>query len=297
MSLNTPQPTPGTDAYNNWVAQQNADLAAYRREYERAMAAQGITVTWNNQDAVTGPYALIDPGNAVLTKDGFSSEVLVSRTRAQNTSPEQLAAFDQQFNLRFNAQTSGNALPSIWFVPESNDGYQGDPTLRNAPGPHWSTPGPTPTVPPVVSTQTTQAPPSPDSGTLSSGPSGLLGSSPLNTSLMTPTATRRNWDEWNYLYKEDTGREGPPPEDIPGAARGPLYTREEWWALAGPWYTSGASGGGGIVITTPGGGGGGGGTTQPPPPPPPQNPLTPAKPDYTVPLVVGGIIALLALWK
>lgn len=293
MSLNTPQPTPGTDAYNNWVAQQNADLAAYRREYERAMAAQGITVTWNNQDAVTGPYALIDPGNAVLTKDGFSSEVLVSRTRAQSTTPEQLAAFDQQFNLRFNAQVSGSPLPSIWFVPESNDGYQGDPTIRNSPGPHWSVPGPTPTVNPTVSTQTTQAPPSPDSGTLSSGPSGLLGTTPLNTGLMTPTvsATRRSWDEWNWYYKEETGREGPPPEDIPGAARGPLYTRDEWWALAAPWYTSGAGGG------VPGGGGGGGVPgNQSPPPPPPLTP-TPEPVDYTVGMVVGGIIALLALWK
>ena len=301
MSLNAEQPTPGTPAYSAWVEQQNQALAEFRRQYEETMRAQGVTVTWNNQNAVSGPYALIDPGNATLSRDGFTTEVVVSRTRAQQAeSAEALARFDTQFNLRYQAQIQPGELPSQWYIPESNDGYQGDPTLRNAPGPQWTPPpGPSPTVTTPSSVQPEQTPPNPNSGTMLTNP--------LNPDLQT---IRRNWDEWNWYYQQETGRPGPPPEDIPGAARGVLYTRAEWWNLAGPWYGSNPPAGGsnppaGGSNPPAGGGGGsnppaGGGGSNPPAGgggsnPPAGGGTTPPKVDYTVAMVVAGIIAFLAL--
>lgn len=284
MALTDAQPVPGTAEYAAWVERQNQDLINYRRAYEAEMRLQGVTVTWSTQESVSGPFTLIDPGNATLTRDGVSVDVLVSRGRAQTTDPASLAKFDIEYALKFSARVDDLyggpvGVPSPWFGP------QPPPPL----GPN-TTPGPetriTPAQPPTVTTPTTnqpvQTPPTPNPGTVVNPPAD-----DYRTKLL-------NWDQWNYYWKEETGRPGPDPLQY-GIDRTKLISYREYLTKIDDIYNAGD-----ItippmnppVLTTP---------PIPPPPgsgptnPPPPSTDKPKKDDMTGLLVIGGIVVLLLL--
>lgn len=202
MALTDAQPTPGTAEYAAWVEKQNQDLINYRRIYEQEMRQQGITVTWANQDSVSGPFTLISTGNATLTRDGVSYDVAITRGRAQQMDAAALARNDIEFGLKFKAKVDDLyggpiGVPSPWFGP----------TIISPPlGPN-TTPGPetpiTRTQPPTVTTPATtqpaQSPPNPNSGTVVTPPADDYRRKMLN------------WDQWNYYWSKETGRPGPDP--------------------------------------------------------------------------------------
>lgn len=204
MALTDAQPTPGTAEYAAWVARQNQDLINYRRAYEAAMRQQGVTVTWSTQESVSGPYSLIDPGNGTLTRDGVSVDVLVSRGRAQQSTPEELARFDIEFGLKFKARTDDMyggpiGVPTPWFAPTPSAPFT--PTV-----PPVITPSQPPTVTTPNTTQPTQAPPTPDAGTI------RRNTDPGNyTILPFEDGEEFTFEQWNYKVKEITGRVGPDP--------------------------------------------------------------------------------------
>lgn len=204
MALTDAQPTPGTAEYAAWVARQNQDLINYRRAYEAAMRQQGVTVTWSTQEAVSGPFTLIDPGNATLTRDGVSTDVIVSRGRAQQTTPEELARFDIEFGLKFTARTDDlyggpPGVPTPWFAP--NPAQPFTPSV-----PPVITPAQPPTVTAPATTQPTQAPPTPDAGTVRTI------TAPGNYSILPfEVGELFTFEQWNYKVKELTGRVGPDP--------------------------------------------------------------------------------------
>jgi hypothetical protein len=116
--------------------------------------------------------------------------------------------------------------------------------------------GPETTVPRDTQLQQQQAPNTPDPGTRASTPGQ---SDEVHT-----------FDEWNWLYKQETGRTGPAPEAVgfPLERRSANITRAEWWQYTRPWYEQAGAGtpGGGGGGSTGGGntGGGGGGNTAAP---------------------------------
>jgi hypothetical protein len=117
--------------------------------------------------------------------------------------------------------------------------------------------GPETTVPRDTQLQQQQAPNTPDSGTRASTPGQ---SDEVHT-----------FDEWNWLYKQQTGRTGPAPEAVgfPLERRSANITRAEWWQYTRLWYeNAGAGTPGGSGGNTGGGGGntggGGGGNTAAP---------------------------------
>lgn len=203
MALTDAQPIPGTAEYTAWVDRQNQDLINYRRAYESAMRQQGVTVTWSTQEAVSGPFTLIDPGRATLSRDGVSTDVLVSRGRAQQNTPEGLAQFDIDFALKFTARVDDLyggpvGVPSPWFAPTAPPSFT--PSV-----PPVVTPSQPPTVATPTTTQPTQAPPTPDLGTTRSIAPGDYARPGLDQGL---TYT---FEQWNYYFKEMTGRFGPDP--------------------------------------------------------------------------------------
>lgn len=281
MALTDAQPVPGTAEYAAWVEKQNQDLINYRRAYEQEMRQQGVTVTWSTQESVSGPFTLIDPGNATLTRDGVSTDVIVSRGRAQTTDPASLAKFDIEYALKFSARVDDLyggpvGVPSPWFGP------QPPPPL----GP-TTTPGPEtpirrsqdPTVTTPDSTQPRQTPPDPNGGTVVTPPADDYRTKMLN------------WDQWNYYWSKETGRPGPDPLQY-GIDRTKLMSYQQYLAKIDEIFNTDE-----IVIQPEGPPV----LVTPPVPPGPTNPLPPPpkdkpkKDDMTGLLVIGGIVVLLIL--
>jgi hypothetical protein len=280
MALTDPQPTPGTVAYEQWVARQNADLIAYRREYEAVMRQQGITVTWSTQEAVTGPYSLIDPGNATLSRDGISHDVAITRGRAQTANPQELANFDIQFGLKYKGQAlPGEALPSPWFAPAVTPPFFGPQSTVSAP--LATSPSQPPTVAAPATAQPAQAPKTPDSGTVVSPPSAS-GAIPVND--------RLNFDQWNWFVEQATGRKGPDPLQ---------YNIDRTRLISWPEYVELLKRAGVPVPTV---GDGGTVTPKPLPKPSPEDSDKPTAPpanlpkdDKTALFLIGGAVILLLL--
>jgi hypothetical protein len=135
-------------------------------------------------------------------------------------------------------------------------------------------PGPSTTVQSPVTVQPVQSPPAPDSGTL-----------PGSGSVAPPPAERHTFDEWNYINKQRTGRDGPAPEAVgfPPERRQEPITFDEWRNYTDPWFAtaggSGGSGSGGSGGSGSGGSGGSGG---------------PGAPAAEVFSLIGALVALLA---
>jgi hypothetical protein len=90
-------------------------------------------------------------------------------------------------------------------------------------------PGPPTTVSAGASIQPVQAPPAPDAGTQVSPPEAA-------------PDKRQTFDQWNWEYKQQTGRDGPAPEAVgfPAERRQEQISRAEWWQYAGPWFSTGS---------------------------------------------------------
>ena len=240
--LPTPQISGNDPAYtaaqNQFVAQANDALAAYRNAYEASMRAQGISVSWSNQGGAgpESPIATPNTYTAVLTKDGFSVETTISVGRAQLMTAEELAYQDRENVLKFQARIApGENLPSPWFAP---------PT---------STPGPTPTATVQTTVQPTQAPSNPGLGTVPVSPTAVnpsayvpmpTSTTPAPTGSTPPNSTgegeRRTMWEWNWLFEQKTGKVGPDPYAL-GVDPAELLTSEEWWTLSKSWYSPGSA--------------------------------------------------------
>lgn len=289
-----PQPSAeNTAAYNAWVSQYNAALENYRAAYAARMAELGVSVSFSKPDAAAAgsPVGLVDTVVATLTKDGFSSTAIVSAGRGNGTDPRDLADFDATYNLKFQGQYTSPAgtVPSEWYEPQPQWNQYTNPAMfqpTNVPGAFFPTsvPGPSPTVPAGThSSQTVQAPSTPDAGTLVTPPTASTPQNPV-----VPASGKMTFWEWNWHYENATGRVGPPPEAVGVASGNTLLTEAEWWAAVGPWHTG--NGGGGTPPAGAGGGDGGGTPTTPPPPV-----QTPPEEDNTllyVGLAVGAFLLL-----
>lgn len=251
-----PQPDASNpQAYNAWVAQTTAAIESYKAAYAARMAEQGITATFQNQqnDAPGSPVGTLPIYTVTLSRDGATSQTILSAGRAYQTDPASLADFDAAFNLKWTTQYTSpqGQLPSTWFEPDSAPVWNQytNPAMFQP----TSTPGPTPTVPVGgASVQPVQAPHTPDAGTIQPPPTQ---STPVPNEPI-----RRSFWEWNWYYEQESGRVGPPPEAVGVASGSQLMTREEWVAAVAGWYNTTPTNG-----TDPGSGGtGGGGGTAPP---------------------------------
>lgn len=275
-------PTGDNEKLNEWADSQNADLRQFQERYAAAMRLRGVTVTFNRQEDVPGPFQLIDPGNATLSRDGVSRDVLLSRGRIQlvNMSPEALAAYDFANSLpqpnNPNLANSGNfgPAPTPPLAPTNPPalGPTTPPAARPTPTPSTvpTNPPVTPTQPPTVSPTTnpqpTQRPPSPDEGTVV-GPDQK---GPFT------------FEQWNYLIKERTGKVGPDPRQF-GVNTSRLLTFAQYQQILRE-----IEGTGNLPDTpeTPEPSE----TTQPP-----KNPTPPKKDDNTLLIVVGAVVVLMIL--
>lgn len=269
------------------------NLNQFKAEYEEAMRQQGVTVTWEEDGAPGGVPSVggwNNPDNwvATLTRDGVSRTALVTEGRISTTGQDAAAMAAQDvWSLRWQGQISApnGSLGGTFFDPTQDDDlrrfYEMYPEKRPGYVRSIPPPGPATTVPTGThSTQTTQAPPVPNGGTV-----------------VTPPADNRVADstmltfwQWNYYFEQQTGRVGPAPEAV-NATGNAMMTGAQWAATVGDWYgapvtppnvtgSGGATVGGtpttgGVPVggtPTTGGtpavgdsGGGGGGTTPAPP--------------------------------
>ena len=259
------------------------NLDTYKAAYEQAMSQQGVKVTWN-EDGVPGGVPSVggynNPDNwvATLSRDGVKVDTLVTLGRIQVTgmTPEELAAQDIQFALKYTGQVNSpqGQVPSKFFDPVDDDTrrfYEVYPERRPGyiPATPSSRPGPATTVPTGDhSTQTRQSPPVPNNGTVVR-PGAATGA-------VLADAPRLTFWQWNYYHQQATGRVGPSPEEVGVASGTQLMTGPEWVAAIGNYYGSavsippvgtGGSGGVGSTPTTPSipvGGTGTGTGSQPP---------------------------------
>jgi len=203
-------PTGDNEKLNDWVDSQNADLQQFQERYAAAMRLRGVTVTFNRQENVPGPFQLIDPGNATLSRDGVSRDILLSRGRIQlvNMSPEALAAYDfanslpQPLNQNLaNTPNFGPAPTPPVLAPSLSPPLAPTPTvtvttpnLSSVPTQPPIVRAQDPTVPVTTDPQPIQRPRTPDEGTIISSPEGPY-----------------TFEQWNYVFRERTGKIGPDP--------------------------------------------------------------------------------------
>jgi hypothetical protein len=268
-------PIGDNEELNAWADSQNADLEKFQERYAAAMRLRGVTVTFNRQGEYSGPFTLIDPGNATLSRDGVTRDILLSRGRIQlvGMSPEQLAAYDFGEYMPTannpNLANTGNfapttTTPSLTPTNPPPLGPTTPPAAPTNPNPSTvpTTPPVTPTQPPTATprteTQPTQRPPNPPSGTV------------ISPDMEGPFT----FEQWNYLVKEKTGKVGPDPRQF-GINTSRLLTFEEYQKILREIEGAGNP-------ETPE-------TTQPP------KPSTPKKDDNTLFVVVAAVVLLLII--
>lgn len=214
------------------------NLNEFKARYEEAMRAQGVAVTWAEDGAPGGVPSVggwNNPDNwvATLTRDGVSTTALVTEGRVGVTgmNPEQLANQDV-WSLRWTGQMSApnGSLGGTFFDPTMDDDlrrfYEMYPEKRPGYVRSIPPPGPATTVPTGThSTQTTQAPPVLNGGTVITSPADNRVSA---SSMLT------FW-QWNYYFELQTGRVGPDPEEV-GTTGTAMMTGAQWAATVGNWY-------------------------------------------------------------
>jgi len=237
-------------------------LDQYKAQYEEEMRSRGISVTWAEDGGApysqdTGGWQNPENWIAVLSRDGVTSQSSVTLGRMQfYNDPASMARHDIQFSLQRAGQLGSpqGSVPSDFFTPIDDDTrrfYEVYPHLRPGYTPPTSNPGPSPTVNSHSTIQPGQSPADPANGTAVSTPhSNGTG------------ALRFTFWEWNYYYQQQTGREGPSPEESTGVTHGnQVMTGAEWAAAVGAFYgapvaappvTAPSAGGGvGTTPTTP----------------------------------------------
>lgn len=228
-----------TEQFNQYVEAQQSAAGEYMQRYVDAMRQQGISVTVSeNPDVGAGsPIGVPQQYVVTLSRDGITTTALLSTGRMQQATPEELANFDQEFNLKYagKIQSPEGQLPSSWYAPPSS-------------------PGPVPTVQTNVSLQPQQTAPTPNGGTVITPPSSPTPAPTLTTTPppATGTAPRYNFWQWNWYYEQETSRVGPDPLEVGVTDPTALITRAEWWTKVQAWYNGGVP----PVTTAPPAGGG-----------------------------------------
>ena len=215
MFFTSPQPeispTGDNDELNDWAAGQNSDLRQYQQRYAAAMRLKGVTVSFQPQAAVTGPFTLIDPGSATLSRDGITVPVLVSRGRAQTATPEALAEYDFQFALPAKPNPNLATTPPSFFNPAPSP-----PLIPTTPPPLGPTTPPVAITPPSTSTVPTPPPierlqPPTVSPIDTLQPEQRPKNPPEGTVVNTGLTGLYTFEQWNYIMRERTGKVGPDP--------------------------------------------------------------------------------------
>ena len=248
------------------AAGTDAKVNAYLADYVAKMRALGYEVEISGDTTADSlMYNLPPVYEVTVTKNGVSVGSVISEGQIQAwPNPADKASFDNQ---------------QVWGVAAAYAGVQSTyvpPTTVPTSQP-TSAPGPASTVPvSTPQTSTVQGPPQQDGTTVVTG---------------SPTGSGQTYtfEEWNWLYAQETGREGPAPEQVGITNRDAQMSRESWWSLVSSWFASGgqATGGGAGSSGDPtsGGAGGGGG----------QTPSTGSNPPIA--LLAIGALALVAVAK
>lgn len=216
--------------YGDAIPILNEYAAAVRAELER----RGYRVTVLEHDESASGLYLGWHETIRADRGGIAVDNLLQWWAPREWTPAEFAA-------RVDHQWDAARASALAQAPAPYPGAVTGPIAPLAPAAPAG-PGPAPTVaPPAESVQPDQAPPAPDAGTEISPPADQ---GPYS------------FDEWNYVYQQQTGRQGPAPEAVgfPAERRSAPISREEWWSYAGPWFTASAAPGDG------------GGTGQPPSP-------------------------------
>lgn len=246
---------------NDWMRQVNLAFNEWAERYISAarFAGFGVVIVDDGRSTVTsvyqtGAYVVIQ-----LVRQGVSADILLSLGRAYGRAPEDQFQHDATTIWAVNyAMQTGDRIPASGMVPLETAGppstlaqtgviYPGpagtdlgragrdpEPTTVSGGGIRFGlNPASTPTAPEGSGVNWTgiQSGSAPDPGTLISDPA--------------PAVERLNWDQWNYVYEQETGRIGFAPEAAGVSDRRALMTRAEWWALARPLYEGSGSGSGG----------------------------------------------------
>ena len=265
-------PVRNLELLNQWYAQYKPLLEEYAASALAALRNEGFNVAVEVSPETH--YYAVSTGwsyGGWAEKNGFRTAWSIGPMTPRDYTPQEWAqqvAQQWQFELlttvRFNPSSEQVTNPAL--ANQTVDAL--DTASRTGPGPST-------TVQTPVTVQPTQSPSTPDSGTLPDSGGG---------SIAPPPPERRTFDEWNYIHKQRTGRDGPAPEAVgfPMERRQEPITWEEWQSYTDPWFaTAGGSGDAG----GPGSGGPGGGG--------PGGPGGPGAPPADVYSLIGALVALL----
>lgn len=223
FSLVPAQPTsPDPNAQNAWMAAMNGAFSEWASRYVAELGRRGFAVTViDTNDTGTPIYSTGKYYVYSLAKSNVSIERLVTFGVATQADPESQAAADEA---------------NLWGYAYAQSTGVNPYTAGSPLGPAVSA-GPSTTSPAGnTSSQPAQTPSNPDSGTVTSNSGGG-----------TPTGgseVKHGFDAWNYLYWQETGREGPAPEEVGVTQRDTPITQAQWWSIVSAWYAGASSGAG-----------------------------------------------------
>jgi hypothetical protein len=230
-----------------WYAQYTPLLEEYASLAMAALRNSGFTLAVETSPQTT--YFNTPTGwsyGGWAEKDGFRTAWSIGPMTPRDYLPEEWASQIAQ-NWQFELLTTVRFNPSSEQITNSVLANTTVDTIDTA----WKTgPGPSVTVQTNTTLQPNQTPSSPDTGTLVSDPGEVT----------TPEETH-TFDEWNWFWRQQTGRIPPAPEDagFPLSRRNERITKAEWQSYIDAWLngqTGGTDGGTGGT----GGAGGTGGT-------------------------------------
>lgn len=224
-----------------WYARARPILDEYARLWTEEMQRRGFTVSVDYSMATHFYASPTGWGyGGTVERAGLAVRFLIQELYPVRWTPVEFADFvESQWMAERARRLRGETLPY-------SEATVTDAGALSGWTPPAITPGPGPTAPTSANTQQEQAPPTPDVGTLTSTDTELPNQ-------------MYSFDQWNYLYQQETGRPGPAPEQVgfPVERRSEPISRAEWVQYAMPWIQSaGAAGAGGGAV---GGGGAAGG--------------------------------------
>lgn len=206
------------------IQEQDAANRAYSQyvaEVINGLRSRGFDVEIVSDASEWGQWGWFAPAEQVtisVSKGGVSSEQIIPRFTNSGAAVDTIA----QVHSNYAGVNQGVYVP-LYDAPVYTP-------ITPVPGP-----GGTGVLVDPATLQVSQTPTVKDEGTFAvSGNAGA------------PATTQRyNWDEWNWIYEQETGRIGADPAMMGVQDRTALLTRNEWWNIAQSWYLQ--SGGGSAV--------------------------------------------------
>jgi hypothetical protein len=236
-----------------WYAQYKPLLEEYAASALAALRNAGFNVTVEVSPETH--YYAVSTGwsyGGWAEQNGFRTAWSIGPMTPRDYTPDEWAQQVAQ-NWQFELLTTVRFNPSSEQVTNPALANQTVNALDTA----WQTgPGPSATVQTPVTVQPAQSPAVPDSGTLPDSGSG---------SFVLPPSEPHTFDEWNYIHKQRTGRDGPSPEAVgfPAERRQEPIIWEEWTSYTDPWFATAGGSGSGTGSGDSGGSGGSGGPGAP----------------------------------